>query len=159
MNDVAANLIMGLAVLVLLATGSVLWARFLRRTMNGDAGLRTEAVEYGDGLVRLPDPVLQLSYEDWAAETWAGWEAGTSSFGQGSYGGPAVCPACYYVGLTGQSAFLAASHPLPEAANRWRNSAAIEKAQAAALGSCRCGKGLTSSEAAVRSANMLGRYL
>lgn len=114
-------------------------------------------VDFGDGLYLLPEPKLQPSYEEWADKTWSTWEAGTCHYYSDDKS-PEQCPACYYVGLAEQSRYLASRHYDPTAAKRWRNSVAIESAQAAALGECRCDQRLTPGEAAKQSARTLGPY-
>lgn len=122
-----------------------------------DAPKQSEPIDCGGGLFRLPDPELQPSYSDWARDTWEQWVAGRSHFSSGP-DGPTLCPACYYVGLAEQSNYLAANHHSAEAATRWRNSVNIERAEAKALGECRCDLRVTPGEAAARSANELRRY-
>jgi hypothetical protein len=114
-------------------------------------------VDYGEGLYLMPKSTRERSYEKWASGMWTEWESGSQHFFV-NMDAPEECPACYYVGLAEQSSYLADHHHDGVAQRRWRESAAIERAQAAALGPCRCGQKLTPVEAASRSAQELARY-
>lgn len=113
-----------------------------------------EPVDYGGGLVRLPDPdpksgkTFDSRTESWitfaeaAKATLDLYEAGQWS----AQGG--TCPRCYEVTVDGNAAHLAEVHPNPAARRRWAAAHEEHQAMIAALGDCRCGQRKTLYEAA-----------
>lgn len=117
----------------------------------------TEPIYYGGGLTRLPDPVLEKSYDKWAEETWEQWESGHSHY-YAEPDTPPQCPKCYYVGSAMMDEYMSRAHHDSEARARWRNEMKIAQAQVEALGECRCDQKLTVGEAAFRAAEFNRPY-
>lgn len=128
------------------------WAWFFGREDEGFKRV-TKPVNYGGGLTRMPDPSPSDASVAWASDRWVMWERGQLRIQGGE------CPRCYAGQSLGRNELLAKTHRDSEARARWRNHAAVSRAEMNALGPCRCGRNKTPDQGRQHAIEQLGPWL